>query len=100
MTSKRVYLSLLLSASTLLVGACATQSTSRSGSLDDRYFQTEVRNYQKLQHEGRVIYCQNQPTAASLVPYKGCITEAGLRLRVENARRARNTVAQTRVPPV
>ena len=55
--------------------------------------------HQKLQHEGRVIYCQNQATAASLVPYKGCITETALRLRVENARRARNSVAQTRVPP-
>jgi len=99
MTGTRVLLSLLVSASTLLAGACASQSASRSESLDDRYFQTEVRNYQKLQHEGRVIYCQNQPTAASLVPYKGCITETALRLRVENSRRARNTVAQTRVPP-
>ena len=99
MTSKRVLLSLLLAASTLLAGACAAQPASKSESLDNRYFQAEVRNYQKLQHAGRVIYCQNHPTAASLVPYKGCITESGLRLRVENARRARNTVAQTRVPP-
>ena len=99
MTSKRVLPSLLLSASTLLGGACAAQPASKSESLDNRYFQAEVRNYQKLQHAGRVIYCQNHPTAASLAPYKGCITESGLRLRVENARRARNMVAQTRVPP-
>ena len=92
MTNHRLFSSVMLSMGSLLVGACASQHAATNSSLDDRYFEREAQSYQKLQHEGRVIYCQNDPRAATLVPYKGCITETALRLRVENARRSRNTV--------
>jgi hypothetical protein len=40
------------------------------------------------------VYCQNEPRAASLIPYKWCISESALRQRVENSRRDRNPVTR------
>ena len=99
MASHRVLRSVLLSASVLVVDACASQPASTTGSLDDKYFQREVSNYMKFEFEGQTVYCQNEPAVASLIPHKWCITESALRQRVENARRDRNPVAQTRIPP-
>jgi starvation-inducible outer membrane lipoprotein len=87
--SKHVYRSILLASAALLMAACATQP----GSLDDKYFEREANNYLKFQHEGKTVYCQNTQ-AASLIPYKMCITEAGLRQLVENTRRNRNPVTR------
>jgi len=99
MASNRVLSSVLLSASVLLAGGCASRSASTSGVLDEKYFQREASNYMKFEHEGQTVYCQSEREAASLIPHKWCISEAALRQRVENARRNRNTVTQTRIPP-
>jgi hypothetical protein len=101
MTANPVLRAFLLSATTLLIGACASQSASSRESLDDKYFQAEAKHYDKLDYHGMPVYCTNEHSDG-LVPYEGrprCLTEGALRQRVENARRARNTVVQTRVPP-
>src|SRR4051812_29950997 len=99
MAANRVLGIVLLSASTLLVGACALRTAATSGVLDEKYFQREASNYMKFEYEGQTVYCQSERHTASLIPHKWCITEAALRQRVENARRDRNTVTQTRIPP-
>lgn len=70
--------------------ACATRAPA--GALDERYFQQEVRNYQKVERDGQTVYCQNRAPTGSLVPYKHCVTEASLRRAVEDWRRTRNPV--------
>jgi len=95
MSSNRVFRNVLIIASVLLVGACASHP---EGSLDEKYFQREANNYLKFQHEGQTVYCQNDPNAASLIPHKWCITEAALRQRVENSRVTRNAVSPWRSP--
>jgi starvation-inducible outer membrane lipoprotein len=88
MARNHVFRSVLLISGVLLMTACVSQP---SGSLQEKYFQREANNYLKFQHEGQVVYCQNDPQAGSLIPYKSCITEAALRQRVENYRVARNS---------
>ncbi len=92
MATNHVVRSVLLASGAFLLAACATQSDRAPGSLEEKYFQREAKNYQKFTHEGLTIYCQNQPRAASLIPNKWCMTEEALRLRVEDARRSRNPV--------
>ena len=99
MASNRLLKSVLLSAGALYLGACASQAASTTGSLDDKYFQREASKYMKFEYEGQTVYCQKERVAASLIPHRRCITETALRQRVENARRDRNAVAQTRIPP-
>jgi len=92
MAPNRILASILLSAGVLLAAGCASQPASRAASLDERYFQREVRNYVKVEREGQTVYCQTIAQTASLIPYKNCITEAALRQRVEDWRRTRNEV--------
>ena len=89
MASNRIFHSVLLASGVLLIAACATKP---AGSLEEKYFQQEARNYQKFEKDGQTIYCLSEDATASLIPLKHCITEDALRQRVENYRRNRNTV--------
>jgi hypothetical protein len=103
MARNRVFRSVLLASGVLLIAACASQPASKTGSLDEKYFQREASNYQKFQHEGQTVYCQTEPHDASLIPYnpnKRCITEAALRQAVENYRRNRIPVPRGGPPYV
>ncbi len=94
----RVMRSVLLATGACLIAACASQPAAR-GSLDDRYFQREAKNYLAFQHEGQTVYCVTKDSNASLIPYTGtvrCVSEARLRQVVENARRGRNPVMYTK----
>ena len=73
----------------LLAGACATQPTTP---LLERKFQQTAAQYQRFQHEGKVVYCKK-----GAVPK--CITEDGLRRQVEDHERNRNSVSYWRSPP-
>jgi hypothetical protein len=97
MARNRVFRSLLLASGVLLTASCAT---SIPGSLDEKYFEREANNYLKFEHQGQTVYCQNDANAATLVPYKQCITEAGLRQKVETARLSRNAVQRGGPPYV
>ena len=92
----RILGSTMLAASALLIAACASQPAATTA-LDDRYFQREANNYLKFEHEGQVVYCQNNPQSTALIAYKRCVTEAGLRQMVETLRRSRNPVMYTQV---
>ena len=94
MASKRFFPSVLVASGVLLMGACAAQPASTTGSLDEKYFQREANNYLKFQHEGQTVYCQNASHAGSLIPHKWCISESALRQRVENFRKDRNPVTR------
>jgi len=100
MATNRVFRSVLLASGVLLTAACASQTASTTGSLDEKYFQREAKNYQKFQHEGQTVYCQSERQATSLIPYKWCISESALRQRVENDRRSRNAVTRGGPPYV
>lgn len=90
----------LLAIGAALMAGCASQSASGVVSLDERYFQREARNYQRFEHEGHTVYCQNNRRTGSLVMYKQCITEQALRHRVEEARLSRNAVVRGGPPYV
>ena len=96
MSRHHVISSVLLAAGVFLMAGCASQPAS-TDSLDDKYFQREANNYLKFQHEGQVVYCQNDSVAASLIPHKRCISETALRQKVEDMRRSRNAVGYTQV---
>ena len=92
----RVVRPLMLAAGVLAIAGCASQSASMSAAsdaLDERYFQAEAANYLKFEHQGRVVYCQNETTVGSLVPTRECIWESALREKVKQFRRERNGVA-------
>ena len=97
MTRHHVSGSVLLAAGVFLMAGCASQSVSTKESLDDKYFQREANNYLKFQHEGQTVYCQNDSTAASLIPHNRCVSESALRQLVEDTRRSRNAVGYTQV---
>lgn len=90
----------LLAAGLAVMAGCASQPATSTVSLDDKYFQREVRNYLKFEHEGQTVYCQNNRRIGSLLPYKQCITERALRHRVEEARLSRNAVVRGGPPYV
>ena len=92
MATNQVFRSILLATGVLLVGACASQPDRAPGALEEKYFQREANHFKKFEHEGQTVYCQDEPRPASLIPTKSCISEAALRERVEDARRARNPV--------
>jgi len=103
MARNRVFRSMLLASGVLLMAACASQPASRTGSLDEQYFQREASNYLKFQHEGKTVYCQTEAQPATLIPYdpnRRCISEAALRQAVENYRRDRNPVPRGGPPYV
>lgn len=93
MATHGVFRILLPAAAALLASACATQNAPIE-SLGEKYFEQEAKNYLKFEHEGQTVYCQSHRKTGSLVPHKQCITEAGLRRRVEDARLARNPVVR------
>jgi type IV pilus biogenesis protein CpaD/CtpE len=98
MATTRIFRSVLLAAGVLLIAGCASQPASTT--LDEKYFQQEANNYLKFQHDGQTVYCQNDSQAASLIPYKRCVSETALRQQVENYRRSRNAVVRGGPPYV
>jgi hypothetical protein len=94
MASNRLFRYALVACGVILMAGCASQP---AGSLDEKYFQREASNYLKFQHEGQTVYCQTEPSAATLIPFSAdrrCISEAALRQAVENYRVNRNPAAR------
>jgi outer membrane biogenesis lipoprotein LolB len=91
MATTRVIHSILLAAGVLLMTACASQP---EGALLEKKFQQAAQHYQKFQHEGRTVYCKKEKVLTSAVPVTQCLSEAELRLRVENSERHRNAVGR------
>jgi len=104
MARNHVVRSVLLAAGVLLIGACASQPVSSPASaavpspLLEKKFQQAAAHYQKLQHEGQVVYCKKEKVLTSAVPVVQCLSESELRLQVENSERWRNPVARPLMP--
>jgi hypothetical protein len=90
----------LLAAGVAVLAGCASHPATTTVSLDEKYFQREIRSYLKFEHEGQTVYCQNNRRTGSLVLHKECITERELRHRVEEARLSRNSVVRGGPPYV
>jgi hypothetical protein len=89
MATNRVFRSVLLSAGVILMAGCASQPGSIP--LQEKLFQREANNYDaEFLYEGQKVFCKRGATRS--LPYQECITEAGLRRRVENHHRERNDV--------
>ena len=103
MRMSRVVISSLILAGAIPFSASASEPTAPSmaaavepspaATLDEEYFQRAVRDYQKYQHDGQIVYCKKERPIGSSVPAVQCVTESALRARIENARRSRNAVA-------
>ena len=102
MTRSRVFQSILISAGVILMAGCVTVYPGGNpvpeGSLDERYFQKEAKNYEKYQNEGQTVYCSTPNTSGeALIPYIGyvrCISEPELREAVRDWRKDRVTAKQ------
>jgi len=95
MAIKHILRTALLATGVLLIAACASQPSKAA--LDEEYFQKEVSNYLKFQHEGKTVYCTSKDSGSSIIPYTGttrCVTEARLRQVVEEWRMQRNPVVR------
>jgi hypothetical protein len=99
MAGNCVFRSVLLAAGVLLIAACASQPTSSPAAasvptpLLEMKFQRAARHYdRKYQYQGQLVYCKRGATRS--LPPTECITEAALRLQVENFHKSRNVVAR------
>jgi hypothetical protein len=89
MATNRVFRSVLLAAGLVLMAGCASQPNSIP--LQEKLFQREANNYDaEFLYEGQKVFCKRGATRS--LPYRECITEAGLRRQVENSHRERNDV--------
>jgi hypothetical protein len=89
MATNHVFRSVLVAAGVLLMAGCATQPGYMS--LQEKLFQREANNYDaQFLYEGQKVYCKRGATRS--LPYRECVTETALRLRVENHHRDRNDV--------
>ena len=93
MAGNRVFRTVLLTATVVLVGACASQPQE---SLLETQFQRTAKQYQKYQHEGQVVYCKRGATRS--MPPRECIYESALRQQVADTQRSRNAVARGGIP--
>jgi hypothetical protein len=96
MARNHVFRSILLAAGALFLAACATKQPE--GTLLEKRFQQTAKHYQQYQYEGQIIYCKRGATRS--LPPAECITEAGLRKRVEDYLTNRNPVQRGGPPYV
>ncbi|HEX6398364.1 MAG TPA: hypothetical protein VFZ95_13140 [Steroidobacteraceae bacterium] len=89
---------LLIVSTAALLGACAsppegapaspaqTQPLSAAEQADyrERKFQEAAKGYKIVQKEGRTFYCKREKVLGSTIPTLQCLSEAQLRLQVEN----------------
>ncbi|HKU88525.1 MAG TPA: hypothetical protein VJP84_01940 [Steroidobacteraceae bacterium] len=89
---------LAMAATTTLLLACASQpenapasppqaqamSEAEQADLRERKFQEAAKGYKIVQKEGRTFYCKREKVLGSTIPTLQCMSEAQLRLQVEN----------------
>ena len=105
MAFKNIAITLALTASSLLLAACAsepatsaapatappapvaaaaTTEAETAGGLEKK-FQDAARSYKVVEKDGKTMYCKREKVMGSTIPTLQCITEAQLRNQVENA---------------
>jgi hypothetical protein len=91
MATNSVFRSILLATGILLIGACSSQP--KEGSLLEMKFQRAAKQYDQMYlYQGQTVYCMRGATRS--LPPTECITEAALRLQVDNTQRSRNAVGR------
>lgn len=55
----------------------------------ERKFQAAARSYSKVERDGKTLYCKKEKPMGSTVPRMQCITEAQLRVEVEQMEETR-----------
>jgi hypothetical protein len=58
-------------------------SEAQAATLADKKFQEAARSYRKVEKDGKTMYCKKEKPMGSSVPRLQCVTEAQLRLEVE-----------------
>jgi hypothetical protein len=91
--------SLVVAAAATLLTACATppaseprealdvapaQTDAANSQRLEKKFQEAARGYRVVQKEGRTLYCKRERVLGSTIPTLQCLSEAQLRLQVEN----------------
>ena len=114
MTFKNLCISLALGASTLGLAACATEPSAAQPAATpaavanpspavtaaapndaaaaeslaatglEKKFRDAARSYKMVQRDGKTLYCKREKVLGSTIPTMQCLTEAQLRLQVEN----------------
>jgi hypothetical protein len=94
MARSRAFHAVLLAASVLVMGGCASQP---EGSLVEKKFQRAAKHYEvNFLYEGQGVYCKRGATRS--LPLTQCVTESQLRAQVENSLRSRGTSSGSAVP--
>src|SRR5690349_14739102 len=78
---------LLLTTSFVLLGGCASQqpaSAPPSSQHLEKKFQEAAKGYNVVQKDGKTLYCKREKVLGSTIPTMQCLSEAQLRLQVEN----------------
>lgn len=96
---------LLLLAITVLPAGCALRPADPPAvdapaegdvaQLLEKKFQEAAKGYRLVQKNGRTLYCRREPIIGSTIPTAQCLTEAQLRLQVENMDELRDRVRTT-----
>ena len=106
MNFRNIVITLGLAAGSALLGACASEPATKAepaattpapaptqaaqsteadtaAGLEKR-FQDAARSYKVVQKDGKTMYCKREKPMGSTIPTLQCITEAQLRIQVEN----------------
>jgi hypothetical protein len=79
---------LLLATCVGLLAACASQPDKppppSSPQQLEKKFQEAAKGYRVVQKDGRTLYCRREKVLGSTIPTMQCLSEAQLRLQVEN----------------
>lgn len=67
----------------------ATQAEGESAQQLEKKFQEAAKGYKVVEREGRTLYCKREKVLGSTIPTMQCMTEAQLRLQVENMEQLR-----------
>jgi len=81
---------LVLATAVVLLGACASQPAEppppppSSPQQLEKKFQEAAKGYKVVQRDGKTLYCRREKVLGSTIPTMQCLSEAQLRLEVEN----------------
>jgi hypothetical protein len=79
---------LVLATAVVLLGACASQPAepppAASPQQLEKKFQEAAKGYKVVQKDGKTLYCRREKVLGSTIPTMQCLSEAQLRLQVEN----------------
>src|SRR4051794_33943696 len=72
----------------VLLGACASQPADTPPQASpqqlEKKFQEAAKGYKVVQKDGKTLYCKREKVLGSTIPTMQCMSEAQLRLQVEN----------------